>query len=160
MGLELAKKDELSQIMQLYRCAVGSEGCTWSDEYPNEEIMAGDFQRNDLFVWKGESGELLGAISIDDDEEVNALPCWSLEAKPAAELARLVVSESYRNQGIARKMLQAALDVLKERGYHSAMYLVSGKNQRAVRSYAKLAFDKKGEADLFGEHWMCYEKLL
>lgn len=160
MGLELAKKEELPQIMQLYRCAVGSEGCTWSEEYPNEEIMAGDFQRKDLFAWKDEQGEILGAISVDDDEEVKALDCWTKAIRPSAELARLVVGEPYRNQGIARKMLQAALEVLKERGYQGAMYLVSGKNQRAVRSYAKLNFTKRGEADLFGEHWMCYEKKL
>lgn len=41
--IQLAVESDLNEIMELYRLAVGSEGCTWSEEYPNEEILRNDF---------------------------------------------------------------------------------------------------------------------
>lgn len=109
---------------------------------------------------KTETGELLGAISIDDDHVVEELPCWSAQLQPAAEFARLVVREDARGQAIARKMILAMMQVAAKRGCKSVHYLVSPGNQRAVHSYAHLHFTLCGEADLFGEHWLCYEKQL
>ena len=68
-------------------------------------------------------------------------------------------SNMYR-QAIARKMILAMMQVAAKRGCKSVHYLVSPGNQRAVRSYAHLHFTLCGEADLFGEHWLCYEKQL
>lgn len=67
--------------------------------------MDSDLARGDAYVWKDETGELLGAISIDDDHVVEELPCWSAQLQPAAEFARLVVREDARGQAIARKMI-------------------------------------------------------
>lgn len=50
--IQLAVESDLNEIMELYRLAVGSEGCTWSEEYPNEEILRNDFFRNALFCCK------------------------------------------------------------------------------------------------------------
>ena len=160
MQFLLAEEEDKEEIMSLYRKAVGSEGCTWSQDYPNEKILEEDFLRKDLFVLKTNQKEIVGAISIDDDILIEELPCWSQEQKPGAELARLVVKETYQNQGLARKMLQEAMKVLRERKYRSVHFLVSKTNERAIRSYAKLAFENKGEADLYEEHWWCYEKVL
>jgi ribosomal protein S18 acetylase RimI-like enzyme len=129
-------------------------------DYPNEEILQGDFEREALFVLKKEDGELVGAVSVDDDKVVEELACWSKELQPAAELARLAVKEAYQNQGLARILIQSAQKILQERGCRSVHFLVSKTNERALRSYAKLNFTKKGDADLFGEHWWCYEKAL
>lgn len=160
MGLCKAEETEKQLIMEMYTAAMGRKGCTWNDSYPNREILEGDFHRGDLFVWKNAENEVVGAISIDDDKVVEALPCWSDTLQPSAELARLVVREDSQNQGIARKMILSVMEILRQRSCKSVHYLVSGKNERAVRSYAQLHFHKKGEADLFDEHWLCYEKAL
>ena len=160
MQFLLAEECDKKEILLLYRKAVGSEGCTWSQEYPNEAILEDDFRRKALFVLKNEQKELVGAVSIDDDKVVEELSCWSAEIKPGAELARLVVKEEYQNQGIARILLMEAMKELKKRDYRSVHFLVSKTNERALRSYAKLSFDNKGDIDLFGEHWWCYEKAL
>ncbi len=155
-----ATEADKKEILELYRSVIGSEGCTWSMEYPNEDILDGDLNRRDLFCMKDENGKIIGGISVDDDKVVDALPCWSEELKPGAELARLVVKEGFQNQGVARLLLQHGMIELKRRGYKSVHFLVSKTNERAIRSYGKLEFQIKGECDLFGEHWWCYEKEL
>lgn len=49
---------------------------------------------------------------------------------------------------------------MKARGIKTARYLVSPGNEAAMRAYRALAFDFSGEADAFGQHWLCYEKRL
>ncbi len=160
MKFQKATEKDINEIKALYRAAIGTDGCTWSLEYPNAEITRGDFERGDLFCMKTEDGEIVGAISVDDDKEVEALNCWSRELQPARELARLVVKESYQNQSVARKLLLGAMEELKNRGCKGVHFLVSPGNERAMRSYAKLEFNHCGDCDLYEHHWFCYEKEL
>lgn len=160
MNFKNAMKDDIDEITKLYQAAIGSPGCTWSMDYPNEEITQGDLERNALFCLKNDTGEIIGAISVDDDKVVEELSCWTADLQPGAELARLVVKAEYQNRGIARKLLIYAMQELAKRGYKSVHFLVSKTNDRALRSYAKLHFTNCGDVDLFGEHWWCYEKAL
>lgn len=159
LKFSMAGEKDKQEILYLYRKAIGTEGCTWSMDYPNEKILDGDFTRNALFVLKNDE-EIIGAISIDDDKVVEQLPCWEADLQPGAELARLVVKESCQNRGVARFLLQSVMEELRRMKYQSVHFLVSKTNYRAINSYAKLCFDRKGEAELFGEHWWCYEKKL
>ena len=152
-----ARAEEKEEILGLYRKAIGTLGCTWSMEYPTVEHTDADLDRNDLFCLKTSEGEIIGAISIDEDKLVEELPCWS---KGGAELARLVVKEAYQNQGIAGELLKNAMTVLKKRGYQYVHFLVSKHHTKALRAYDKLQFDKVGESDLYEGDWWCYEKKL
>lgn len=114
MALYQATIDDKPYIMALYTEAIGSEGCTWNEDYPSEETMDSDLARGDAYVWKDEEGDLLGAISIDEDHVVEELPCWSAQLQPAAEFARLVVREDARGQAIARKMILAMMQVARK----------------------------------------------
>ena len=149
-----------AEILALYRALVGTEYCAWTENYPGEEDMKGDMAREGLFCLKEEDGTIAGVISIDDDPAVEALSCWTPERGPGAELSRLGVRVEYQNQGIAGKLLQNGMEVLKERGYRSVHFLVCKTNLKAIRSYEKLHFDVVGECSLFGEEWWCYEKEL
>lgn len=160
MQFVIAREEDAPELMNLYRAAVGTEGCTWTEDYPNEEILNMDLKKEAAFLLKNGSGEILAAVSLDDDTEVNALPCWSPELTPSVELARLVVREDHRNEGLARVLLRRTMHELHDRGYRSVHYLVSKANERALRSYAKLEFIRVGESNLYGEHWWCYEKAL
>lgn len=155
-----ATKEDIIEISRLYSEAIGTDGCTWSLDYPNLEITNGDYERGDLFCIRTQKGEIVGAISVDDDKEVESLLCWSKDLQPVAELARLVVREDFQNKGIARKLLAGAMDMLKERGCQGVHFLVSPGNERALRSYAKLRFTHCGDCDLYNHHWYCYEKAL
>lgn len=155
-----ATYEDINEISALYSAAIGTDGCTWSLDYPNAEITQGDYERGDLFCIKTEEGEIVGAISVDDDDLVEVLPYWSKDMVPAAELARLVVKEKYQNQSVARKLLSGAMEELKNRGCQAAHFLVSPGNEKALRSYAKLEFTHCGDCDLYDHHWYCYEKKL
>lgn len=152
-----ANEDDKWSVTQLYKNAIGSLGCTWDEHYPSMEHTESDLAREDLFCLKNESGEVIGAISIDDDANVDELPCWS---KNGAELARLVVKEEHQNQGIAGLLLRNAMEVLKQRGYEYIHFLVSKEHTKALRAYEKLHFDKVGECNLYDGNWWCYEKKL
>lgn len=145
------------EIVKLYKSAIGSMGCTWSEDYPSYEHAEGDLKRGDLYCLKNEDGEIVGAISIDDDKLVDELSCFT---QGGAELSRLVVRETYQNQGIAGELLRCAMEVLKSRGYAYVHFLVSKKHEKALRAYDKLNFDNVGEADLYEGDWWCYEKKL
>ncbi len=152
-----AKETDIAVISGLYKTAIGTYGCTWDEHYPAMEHTRGDLLRGDLYCLKDESGKIIGAISIDDDKEVEKLDCWS---KNGAELSRLVVDEAFQNKGIAGYMIKRVMEVLKQRGFGYVHFLVSKEHIKALRAYDKLEFDKVGESDLYGGSWWCYEKKL
>lgn len=158
LDITLAREADFGKLMQLYRAAIGEEGCTWNEYYPNEEIIRGDIEREDLFCARTEDGEIIGAFAIDDDVQVDALSCWSPETVPAGEIARLVVHRDYQNRRLAGRMLTFAMEELRRRGYRGIHFLVSPHNERALKAYGKLDFEKAGEIVLYGHDWYCYEK--
>lgn len=160
MQFKKATMEDADIIMNLYQDAMKEEWCTWHEGYPSLETISGDVARKGLFKVEDNKGEVVAAISIDEDPLVEELRCWSASKRPGAELARLVVRSDYRNQGVARKLLERGMEELRKRGYRSVHFLVSKTNERAIRSYSKLKFDNVGESDLFEEHWWCYEKAL
>lgn len=153
-----ANNNDKNSIMKLYSSAMGTEGCTWSAEYPNEEICDADIARHDLFCMENEQGEIIASISIDKDEQTDSLSCWSSAKGKMAELSRLVVKNEFQNQGLAPSIVREVLQVLQDRGYKTVHYLVSKHNKKALASYRTLDFTQVGECDLFGEEWYCYEK--
>lgn len=155
-----AREEEKDEILELYRSLVGTEFCAWTENYPTEIEVEGDLARDALFCLKDMKGKIVGVISIDEDEEVEKLRCWSETLKPAAELSRLGVRVESQNRGIARKLLEYGMDELRTQGYQSVHFLVCKTNKKAIRSYDKLKFDIVGECELFGESWWCYEKAL
>lgn len=156
----LATEADQKEILSLYRSVIGIEGCTWSMEYPNENTLAADLKRGDIFCMKNQNGEILGTISIDVDEAVGRLECWTKTLSPAAELARLGVKKQYQNRGIAGLLLKGAMGELLHRGYKGVHFLVSKTNERAIRAYGGMGFQILGECDLYDEDWWCYEKAI
>lgn len=155
-----ATADDKEEILALYRSLVGTEYCVWTLDYPTEEEVEGDLSRDGLFCMKDSEGKIVGTISIDQDEAVEKLPCWSEALQPGAELSRLGVRIENQNQGIARKLLQHGMEELKRRGMKSVHFLVCKTNKKAIRSYDKLNFNVVGDCEMFGNVYWCYEKSL
>ena len=158
--LKNADFNDKSEIMKLYGDAIGTEGCTWSEEYPNEDTFNKDVGAKNLFCLMNEFHEILAAISIDCDETVDELTCWNKLAGKMGELARMVVRSDYQNKGIAPALINAVVGVMKQRGYVTVHYLVSCQHTKALAAYAKLDFIRVGECDLFSNKWLCYEKII
>lgn len=145
-----------SEVMALYRSMIGTPGCTWSADYPTEEFFDDDVARGSLFVAR-ENGAIVACISVDHDELVDGLPCWSAAPSACGELSRLCVRADCQNRGLAKHMMRYALEILKQRGFSGARYLVSPHNPHALAAYRAMNFTEAGKASLFGQDWLCYE---
>ena len=155
----LATESDRTSILALYHAQIGREFCPWNEEYPSDEEISFDLSRDALFVLK-EGGRIKAAISLEEDEDVDSLSCWSDDLKPAGSIARVVVLPDEQNKGYGRIMLQYAMDELKRRGYRGVHFLVNKHNIKAIRSYAVFGFDVVGECQMFGQDFLCYEKAL
>lgn len=60
--------------------------------------------------------------------------------RPSAELARLYVDRAWHGAGVARRLMDGALDDARRRGVRGLWLGVWEHNVRAVRFYAKYAF--------------------
>lgn len=152
--------EDKNAIMELYRQSMRQDGCTWSEDYPTEEIFEGDVRRNAIFCLKHKDGRIAASVSIDEDPAVEELPVWTADGKKTAEIARLAVAEAYQGQGLTALLFTDLMEVLRNRGYERLHFLVSPDNPSAVRAYRKMKFTFVGEADLFECHWHCYEGML
>lgn len=155
-----AGESDADEILKLYQSVLGTEYCAWTESYPSMETITYDLQRDALYVMRDAAGAIIGAITVDDDPEVNALSCWSGGSEQWAELSRLVVRMDHQNQGMACDMVVRLMELLRQKGYLGIRYMVSKKNLKALRSYQKLQAARVGEAALFGDEYWCYEKRL
>ncbi len=158
-SIVLATEEDRQQILDLYDEQKGKEFCPWDEDYPSNETIDYDLSRDALFVMK-ENGKVIAAISLEVDEDVDKLECWNRDLSPGGELARVAVAPSMQNKGIARKMMQHGMDVLKERGYKSVHFLVNRHNVKAIKSYAVFGFHTAGECHMYDQDFLCYEKKL
>ena len=99
--IENASPKDKEEILALYNIQKGREFCPWDDHYPTMNEVEFDISRDSLFIIR-DNGQIIAAASIDYDEQVEELECWSKELMPGAEMSRLAVMPEYQNQGIAR----------------------------------------------------------
>lgn len=155
-----ANEGDTDEVLRLYESVKGTGYCRWNQDYPSLETIKFDLSRDALYVLKNEQGEIIGAISVDNDENVNRLTCFSDVGTSFAEVSRLVISKSYQNRGLACYLVRKVMEVLKEKGYVQMRYMVSKNNPVALQSYKKLDFKRVGEAVMYDDEYWCYEKML
>ena len=109
---------------------------------------------------KNDSGEIISAISIDEDEIVEKLDCWSENTFPVGEFSRICVREDMRNQGIATEMVRYVFDVLRSQGKKGVHILVRPGHQKAIKLYSSLGFKTVGECHVYDKDYVCMEMCL
>lgn len=154
------QKEDLDELMEIYISARKRKFCPWTEEYPTREIIEMDIEKGNLYGFRNETGKIIASIAKDCDEQVDGLAFWGKELQPAAEVARVVVAPGYEGRGIARMLIRGMMAELRKRGYKGIHYMVAEHNIPAVRSYAALGFSKAGETDMYGEHYLCFEKMI
>ena len=152
----LAKEEDRKGLLSLYKSQVGREGCPWTDEYPSNETIDFDLSRDALYVLKTD-GKIVGAISIEEDEEVNKIPYWNRELEPEAEFARIAVSPDMQGQGIGKILVKFLIDELKKKGFKGIHIIVNRYNPKALRLYDSFEFKNVGECSMYNQDFFCYE---
>lgn len=158
-NITLAETKDTDEILKLYQTHLYG-AADWNENYPSLETVDFDLSRDALFVMKNDKNEIIATISIDEDEEVKKLKCWSKELEPAAELSRLCVRKDMQNRGIAKQMMEYAFNELKKQGKRSVHILVKSGHNVALKAYSKFEYNEVGYCDLFGKHFICMERLL
>lgn len=151
--------EDADAIYALYRSLIGVPYGTWSEEYPSRELITEDLRTQEVFVMEG--GEhLIAAIVSEESDEFDGMAPWYPDVRRWAQLSRLGVARDCQGRGIARRMLAYAMEQAKAEGYDAVRFLVGAQNLPAQRAYAGFHFDICGEADAWGDRWLCYQKRL
>lgn len=146
-------------VYALYRSLIGVPYGTWSEEYPDRELVEEDLRTQEVFVMEG-GDRIIAAIVREESDEFDGMAPWYPDVRRWAQLSRLGVAKDCQGQGIARQMLACAMEQAKAEGYDAVRFLVGAQNLPAQRAYAGFQFDVCGEADAWGDHWLCYQKRL
>lgn len=146
-------------IHALYRSLIGAPYGTWSEEYPSRELVEEDLRTQEVFVMEG-GARIIAAIVSEESDEFDDMAPWYPDVRRWAQLSRLGVAKDCQGRGIARQMLAYAMERAKAEGCDAVRFLVGAQNLPAQRAYAGFHFDVCGEADAWGDHWLCYEKRL
>jgi ribosomal protein S18 acetylase RimI-like enzyme len=154
-----AKKEELPKVSSLYKSVIGSTGCAWNDNYPNEENIQNDFDSGCLYVLV-EDTSVIGAVSVVPENELDHMNCWNIKDGKQRELARLVVSPYYQGKGYAREMLTRLFIELRDSGCPAVHILVAKGNDYAIRLYKSLGFSFLEECFMYGNDFYACEKAL
>ena len=154
-----ASAGDLAQIAVLYTSAIGTEGCTWDQEYPGELEIHGDFAAGGLYVLEEESC-VIGAVSVVPENELDELGCWELTDGSQREIARVVIARGHAGRGLAGRMLSRLFEELKASGCHGVRLAVACGNGAAIRTYQKLGFTFLGECEMYGSRYYLCEKEL
>ena len=157
MNFRKAKNEEAGDILALYRSVVGLPFCVW-DDYPGEPEIQGDLAAGTLFVLEQDS-ELLGAISIVPENEMDDLDCWKVN-EGAREFARVVIAPKHQGEGLSRVLLDGIWKEFIKLGVPSVHISVAKVNIPAQKLYRRFGFEFCGEKDMYGSSYFLREKLV
>lgn len=153
-----AERCEAELITALYRSVVGRPFCTWNDAYPGKEEICGDLAAESLYVLES-AGELIGAVSIVPENELNDFDCWKVKNN-ACEFARVVIRPDHQHKGLSARLVEGIMREIRKRQAAAVHIAVVKKNIPAKRLYSGMGFDFCGEADMYGHSFFLCEKIL
>ena len=153
-----ACKSEEKAITALYRSVIGSPFCTWDESYPGEEEVREDLLAGSLYVLVRD-GELIGAISVVPENELDALDCWKVR-KNAREFARVVIKPEYQHKGLSGRLVEGIIQEIQKRQADAIHIAVAKENIPAQKLYEKTGFMICGEAEMYGHSFFLCERTL
>lgn len=156
MQLRLAVPGDLDTVESLYHGAVGSPGCTWNEFYPTREDAENDVKQANLYVLE-QSGEICGACSVISENELDTAARWRVTDGCHCEIARLVIANQRRGQGLAKTLLTQLFSALHSKGFSSVRLLVAICNPAAVQTYRSLGFSFLNECEMYGNRYYAAE---
>lgn len=158
-SLRRARESDLNAVMLLYKGAIGFPGLPWSEDYPNDELLAADYAAGGLYILE-ENGLPVAAASVVPENEHDDMACWQVCDGTQRELARVVVGRTQRKRGYAQRMLTLLLEELEKSGCHTVHLLVAVENEAANRLYRSLGFDFLCECREYDCDFYACEKIL
>ena len=156
-AFEPATLDDVNEILALYISKKGTPFCSWNEYYPTMVDIEADIAENNLFVYKNENGDIIGAVSLENAKSAeNPNLAWSTMGKSIA-FSRLCVANEYTGRGLGMDILGFAYTVVKERGYSYGRILASKDNDISMHMYTKKRYRATGECEMYGVDFIGFE---
>ncbi len=149
----LANIDDASEIMDIYHSLIGTQGCTWSIEYPDYETVESDICNKSLYILKDNNR----IIAVAAAGSFNELEHFEWTPQKPCELARIGVTSTLQKQGIGTIILQNVIEAVKDRSFDGIRMLVSKTNPAALALYDKNGFERCGETYMYGIDFYRYQ---
>ncbi|KMT23130.1 GNAT family N-acetyltransferase [Clostridium cylindrosporum] len=157
-----ANKNNLPKIMDVLKdtiISMNTEGLyQWNENYPNEEIILNDMEKEELFV-KVEDETIKGFIVLNehDDKGYENLD-WKYEKEKSLIIHRLCVSPKYQGNGVAKEIMDFTNTFAASKGYKAIRLDTAVENKKAIRFYEKLGYEKVGVLSARRGEYVCFEK--
>lgn len=150
----LAKKNELKDVLLLYKNASEEEFCVWNEEYPSEFEINNDYLNKNLFVLLDDN-KVIGALSLVEEKEFDNYNGWIIKEN-YIEMSRVVVSKYYHGKNLAKFMVENIIEECKIRKYRSIHIACQVDNIPAIKTYQKVGFSFYNKVSLFNNvYYMC-----
>lgn len=156
--LRKATKEELPQILKLYRSVIGKPGCTWNVFYPNEDTLHEDFSTGNLYVLQ-KGKKMIGAGSVVPENELDALTLWHYKEN-AGEIARIVIDPKYQGKKFGKHLVKKLCLILERQGCQAVHLLAAVENNHAKNLYRNAGFSCKDKCHMYDHDYYAYEKKL
>ncbi|EDL66057.1 GNAT family N-acetyltransferase [Bacillus sp. SG-1] len=153
--LRKGKKEDIEEIMKIVKKTVEimkSENIDqWTDEYPLAGNFSKDAENDSLYVAVDEDNEVVGSITIDQNEpEEYSTSQWRKEG-PAYLFHRLVVDPDVRGKGIASLLIKKTEEVAKDNKVDYIRTDTYSLNKKAQSLFKKNGFQQTGEIQFMGK---------
>lgn len=121
-------------------------------------IEVGSPENSFLLAYSG--ADVAGYLKLREGKKLTAL-----EGKEALEIARIYAVKEFIGKGVGRLLMQAALDIARQKGKDVVWLGVWERNHRAIAFYTSWGFEKFDECDfLLGDDlqrdWLMRKDLL
>lgn len=156
---------DLAEVMNLVREAVhfmhANGNFQWDEDYPQQQKFITDIESESLYLLRI-SDKLAGFVSLNADQSPTYKTInWETPEK-ALCIHRMVVSNSYKGLGLARKMFLFSEKIAKEKGYQAIRSDTNEANKPMNHLFLSLGYTYRGKIQLRQNPVLfnCYDKIV
>jgi ribosomal protein S18 acetylase RimI-like enzyme len=135
-----------------------SGSCDWSDDYPNDAIIANDIKNGYISIVL-RNAEPIAVFSLVDHDDLDNEPInW--KASKSGIPVRICIKSQYQGKGLGKIVMKELIKIAKEKGYQSLRLLASVNNLPANKLYRDSHFAYKGLVHLYQKEFNAFELLI
>jgi ribosomal protein S18 acetylase RimI-like enzyme len=162
--MRMAAPEDLDEVVRIVRVCVakikGRGLDYWNDDYPSRELLAADIRRGSLFLCV-DGARPCGMVVLDDIPPPDYVQVkWPRRRRPVLYLHRLAVDPGHQRRGLARHIVEFALEHARRGRYIAVRLDVSHQNQPAQGLFESMAFRRVGMITTHLGPFNAYEKTI
>lgn len=166
MNILQAKENDLIEILYLLKVCIldmNKKGMKhWNSAYPDTAVMKSNLKNGTIYLIK-DNGVSKGMVTLNEDEpEEYKKVEFSSGFKKPLYLQYLAVHPKWQGQGIAKKLIEFASKLGKEKGFDCIRLDVFKPSENARQLYEKQHFNEVSSflAEFQKIPFVCYEREL